>query len=469
MKKLLIIICFITISTFEINATEIIFELSKNQKIEGTFSADLNQEKSIHLILTKNKELKNYQIIPFFMDENENTIQLETISTKKNAHIVSYHLNNSNLIFVLENNETKNKQYYVIGYDLITKKQLTKTINKNDDEFIFRLIDKTIIFKKVKNSIEATEILTANNIIHRKTEVNNINVEKFNEIFKSKERPQIINTNEFVKNGSIEDFQVYFENNHFIFSKVNSKNYTVNTFTLNSEDYSHQFKSFKNKELNDIKDLNIYIHNEKLFSISVNKDDALLKIDNLKDGENLSSFSFLKDLNTLLNSEILDNFIKQASKKRNKPTVTINVTKENKMSVNIDYVDVKEYNYNYNWWFHHWMWQQQQWHMQQMMHQQMNNLNIPKGFGPNPELYENIETAKPSKKSIKFVLNNNYIIDKNLSLETKYKDIDRDKYLDPLKENSDLKHITASFQENSLRYLYYSKSLKKFFIKTSKL
>jgi len=66
-------------------------------------------------------------------------------------------------------------------------------------------------------------------------------------------------------------------------------------------------------------------------------------------------------------------------------------------------------------------------------------------------------------------MNTDFSINKEASKETKNKEIDRDNYLDKLKKNKDLKHITASFQENSLRYIFYSKATKKFHIKTSKL
>jgi len=468
MKKLLTIICLLAISTANIHANEFEFKPAKNQKIEGTFSADLNQEKSIHLILVKNKDLNNYQIIPFYMDENENTIQLETISTKNNSSVVSYHLNNSNLIFVLDNNEKKNKQYYIIDYDLKTKEQLIKKIDKKDNEFIFRLIDKTVIFKKVENSLETIEVISANNILNKKVDINSNDISKFNEIFEPKITPQLVNTNEFVKNGSVDNFQVFFENNHFIFSKINPDDYIVDTFTLNSNDYTYHLNSFKNENLTNIKGFNTYIHHGKLFSIAVNNDDALLKIESIQNGKILSLFSFSKDLKTHFESENLNEIIKQASKKRNKPTITINETIENKMAVNIDYVDIRVYSYDYNWWFHHWMWQQQQWGMQQMIQQNINNFKVPGGFGPNPQFYENSTLIKSEHESIRFILTDTYNIEENTSTETKYKDIDKDKYLDPLKDNSDLKHITASFQKDSFRYLYYSKKLDIFFIKTSK-
>lgn len=450
---------------FPINATEISYKLNKNLKIEGTFSADLNQEQSIHLIFAKNTKSNLYEIIPFYMGLEENSIQFSSIETKKTASIVSYHIKDKNLTLILSHKFKKIDEYLIVDFDLNTKKKTIKRFDKGEENLVFRLKDKTFILNKLESSWDITEINSTSNIIKSNIKINSKEQNDFESIFEN--TPEVVNTNEYVKNGSIKSTQAFYNDNKLIFTNTNKSDFKTKIFTLDLVNKRYTLIQYLNNELEKIKDLNTYLYNNTIFSIIVNKTDAILKVNSLNQGENLYTASFKNELGNYIKLEEIDNLIKNSSKKFNKPTITVNTSLEKKLVLNIDYVNTNTYSYNYNWWFHHWMFMQQV-HMQQTM--QHVKINTP-SFGPNPMLYDdlNFYVVKAEKKSIKFVMNTDFSINKNASKETINKEINRDNYLDKLKKNKDLKYITASFQENSLRYIFYSKTTKKFHIKTSKL
>jgi len=463
MKK--IITALLLLAAITIEATEVEYKLNENQKIEGTFSADLNKEQSIHLIFTKNSKSNLYEITPFYMDSEENTSMFNVIETKKRSSIISYHIQNNTLSLLLSHKFKKIEEYIIVDFDLNTKKQTIKKIKKGESNTVFRLKNKTIIINKLKTSWDIIEINSTKTISKSNIKINAENQKDFETIFESS--PDIVNTNEYVKNGSIQKNQAFYNDNKIIFTNTSNSSFNTKIITIDLVTKNYSFIKYLNSEIEKIKDINTYIYNNTIFSIIVNKTDAILKINKLNKVENLYRASLNNELANYLDSEIVKSLIKKASKKINKPTITVNKSIEHKLVLNIDYVDTNTYSYNYDWWLHHWMFTQQV-HMQQTMHH--IKVNLP-SFGPNPMLYNDLAfyTTKTEKKSIKLVMNTDFSINKNASKETINKEIDRDNYLDKLKKNKDLKHITASFQEKSFRYIYYSKPLKKFQIKTSKL
>tara|TARA_R110001583_G_scaffold145635_2_gene297594 strand:- start:25508 stop:26860 length:1353 start_codon:yes stop_codon:yes gene_type:complete len=447
-------------------ANEINYKLQKHQKIEGTFSGDINQKQSVQLIIVKNTVSKLFEIIPFYFDKDNNSTQFDLITFEKSPSIISYHFNNNNLT-LLATQKIKNKtQLVILDLDLTTKKHTSKIIDDfKDAKAIFRLENKTIFVHKTVSSLKITEVINSVNQKKNKIIIDSQNFQQFRSLFE--EIPDIVNTNEYVKNGSTNKFQGYYYENNLIFTKINKKNTEVNSITTDLNNYSFKLNRISLNDLEGVKDLNTFLYNNKLYTMLVSKNNAHLKIIDINNSEEKFSKSLNTELKNHFNNDDLENFIKQASKKRNKPTITVNETIENKLVLNIDYVDTTVYNYNYNWWFHHWMWQQQQWHMQQSM--QQIKVNIP-SFGPNTIGFENVlSDTEKTNKSIKLVLDTSFKINKEATTQTIKKEIDKEKYLDDLKENKSLKHITASFQENSIRYIYYSKKLKTFIIKTSNL
>lgn len=150
----------------------------------------------------------------------------------------------------------------------------------------------------------------------------------------------------------------------------------------------------------------------------------------------------------------------------------LTLQKDNNLEVTIDQADKTVYNYNYNWWWHHnWMWQQQMMWQQQQMQQQMMRIqnNLPNGFGPNPDYYDNLAflySRKEIPEPITFIIDKNGKILPDAKSATVFVNIDKDENLKPLEENKNIKNVTATFNNSEMRYIYEDKKSKKIIIKS---
>lgn len=459
--KIYLTLLLIILSFFFSHANEITYKIKKHQKIEGTFSGDINQKQSVQLIILKDKITKTYEIIPFFFDKENKATEFDFIPFKKLPSILSYHLNNNTLTLVTTQKIKNKTQLVILDLDINTQMLKSKIIDDfKDSNATFRLESKTIFVHKTVSSLKITEIINSVNQKNNNILIDSRNFLQFRDLFE--EKPDIVNTNEYVKNGSINKSQGYYSGNNLIFTKINKKNTEVNSINIDLNNYSFKLNKISLNNLEGIKDLNTYLHNDNLYAMLVSKNDAHLKVINIINNEVKFSKSLNSGLKNNFNNDDLQDFIKKSSRKRNKPTITVNKSIENKLVLNIDYVDTTIYNYNYNWWFHHWMWQQQ-------MHMQQVRMNVP-SFGPNPAFFNyDLMSIKQETKSLKLVFDLDFNINKLASIKTIKKNIDKEKHINTLKENTDLKHVTVSFQENTIRSIYYSKKLKHFFIKTSNL
>lgn len=139
-KLLLLLLLFTTIA----NAADVVkFRLAQNQKLEGTFSGDLDKKESIHFVIAKNTDTKKFDMLSFFMDASGNIKELEKISFKKVPSILSYH-KTGNTLTVLNYNDNELR---IIDFDILS---LKATINKINDfkqpGNVFRLNNKTVLF-----------------------------------------------------------------------------------------------------------------------------------------------------------------------------------------------------------------------------------------------------------------------------------------------------------------------------------
>ena len=461
--KIYLTLLLIILSFFFSHANEISYKIKKHQKIERTFSGDINQKQSVQLIILKDKITKTYEIIPFFFNKENKATEFDFIPFKKLPSILSYHFNNNTLTLITTQKIKNKTQLIILDLDINTRMLKSKIIDDfKDSDATFRLGSKTIFIHKTDDSIKITEIENSLNLKENKINTDSKNFKEVEYFFET--RPDIININEYVENGSINKFQGYYNENHLIFTKINKNNTEVNLFKVDLNNYSSKLNKIPLNNLEGTKDLNTYFHNNNLYAMLVSKSDAYIKVIDIINNEVKFSKSLNSELKNNFNSEDLQNFIKKSSRKRNKPTITVNKSIENKLVLNIDYVDTTIYNYNYNWWFHHWMWQQQM-----QMHMQQVRMNAP-SFGPNPAFFNyDLMSVKKESNSLKLVFDLDFTINKLASIKTIKKDIDKEKHINTLKENTDFKHITVSFQENTIRSIYYSKKLKQFYIKTSNL
>ncbi len=488
MKKIITLL-IIFLCSQAILATEIInnqITLPKHYKTENTFSGDLSETSSFHLIFTKNKKTKKFEVFSYLFD-GEKIDKLPSFINEKSYSVVSFHQKNNILSLLLSYKIKKESFVKRIDFNLITKDKTEQQPFKNDD-FLnsIRQKDTSILIYKNDDSFKIVSYIGNSTPTSKELKFKG-KKDKLKKFFKDKSVSSV-KTDEFVANGSTSDVRVYFENNTLFFTKDTEDPFQINVvgidlnnkrtnvtqvlkFDLNRPNLTPNFVTFKNASEKKFKKATSFLSNNKLFQLALSKDTGIINISDINTGTSLNTII----LNETLTSKAKGNpdfkditsFLKKAGKNRYKATITANKTKTDKIRVRIDYVDIA-YNYNYDWWWHHqqFIWQQQQ--HQMFIQQQVRS--IPTGFGPrqpNNDIYPFVFSEK--KRFFELVLDaNGQLLDEDLP-ESFYKEIDKKEYIDKLEDIKGYSMQSSCFLTDSFRFIAYNKKMKKFVIQTNSI
>ena len=483
MKKFSIIIAFLCSNFIHANLNlENDIVLPKSNKTLRTFSGDLLNNESFHLIFTKNKISKKYEVFSFLFDGNT-VVALPIFTSETDVNIVSFHQNKEMLTLLLSY-KLKNKSFLKkIDFNLY-KNSIQKSDPLVHDDFLtsVRLNNRSIlVYKNDNNYIEIADFTSSlKPVLKRYTFISPKDSVK---VFFKDKSVSSINTNEFVPNGAVNDVRLYFKDNKLFFTRdseeplkfniigfdINSKKTNTTElliFNLNNNLLSPQLSVFNNQNNQKYRKATSYVADNKLFQLALSKTEGYIKIHDINTNTTVNNFSLDESLSKYIknNDEFigLPKFLKNASKNKYNATLTVNKTTTDKLRLRIDYVDVT-YNYNYNLWYHH-----------QFIHQQFHNQfiqqniqrSIPSGFGPNfmdDEAFLSATVLK-QKRFFEVVLD----VDCNLLEEdlpdSFYQEIDKEMYIDNLEGNLKFKFESSCFLKNNFRYIAYNIKDKNFVI-----
>jgi len=473
MKKTQLFIITLLLSVSLSQANELFkITLSKDQKLENTFSASLANNTTLHIAVISNKESKKYDLIPVYIDSQKQAKKLTKMVFDEIPVIVSYHLNN-NIASLITHNEKK-EELSILDFNLTTG---ASNVNKLKDEAfpdnVFRLNNKTTLVYTEKEAINSITIENAGLVSYSGVKVPEEYQNKFKKFLKN--NPQAINQNEYVKNGSINDARAYLKDDQIIFTE-NTKSFGADLYIFDFEKQTVDVSefNFRNTETK-YRGFNTYIQDENLFVVLNNKEDVLFKTQSIVDKTSTSEISIKNSLQQLKKeAKTLDNFLKASNKANMKPTVTLNKNDMGNFVVRLDYVNKNTYQYHHDWWFHHWMFHQNNMMMQR--HIQMQTQNMSFGSGPNPEYFNTLPEiyTTPSKEEESYAIEFEYNINSKTIIEdgnlnTTFKNIDKDSHLDEFENNKKMKEFTADFTENDFRYIYQDKKTKTIYIKYENL
>lgn len=459
MKYLLLPLLFL-VASFSNPPKKGAISLSRNYKVENTFSGDTANDESFHLIIAKNSKTKQCEIIPI-SNTNGELNQLKSVSFDKMPSVLSYHNNGDGLTLIVSSKGKKEDEFTIVDINLSTGESV-KSDPISDKNF------KTVIRKKHSNLLvfsDKTSIKILNIKDSKSTsEIAGESTESTEDFLKdlNKNSLSAVNTNEYVSNGSINTFRAYAEENSVFITKEDTKDNQTVVLNLPLDGaslFNLESTVYKSKSIEDAKKSTSYVQNGQLFQMSMSKTEGDLSIFNLQDNlETNLDLNAVKISKKSKDFESITEFLKQATRSKNEPTVTINETTSGDVSVRVDYVNKKEYNYNYNWWWHHnWAFQ----HHMMMMQQQIQIQQQMRSFGPN-SFYEVPFFAKDDKHHFEIVLNPSNTVIENGELETIYQEIDKKKYIKELDDNTKVKHTSTVFINNQLRYFGYNKKTKKY-------
>lgn len=439
-------------------------KLPKNFKVLSTFSGEISDIKSFHLILSRNKKNKNYTIHPYTF-ENNTIKELKTIENDQLYSVVSFHKENNILTLLLSYTKKGKKYLQKVNIDFISNTfSKKKATSHKNFEASFKEKNRSVLLYNHKNELISEQYIGSEKKIKSK-----YNFKKHNDKVKFILKDYIINainTDEYVKNGSINLLKAYLQNDEIYFTKHNNYKKTTSIIKINIKD------SILKPSVIDIKNYNAgkpfkkkrsFFYDNKLFSLALNKKQGVIKITDIISKKTLNTISIDSNLSSKIKGnksfEGVERFLKNAGKNKYIPTITVNKTVDNNLIIRVDYVD-KTYSYDNNWWF---------FHQQMQFHNQM--LRAPGGFGPNSEMdyyFNNATTNKENRFFKLFVDQKGVLLDKELT-KTVYRKIDKKKHREKLKEKIDISKKSSCFLKNSFRYITYNKKLKEFVIQTKKL
>lgn len=436
--------------------------LPKYYKKLSTFSGDISEKKSFHLIFTKNKKTKNYKAFSYVFDGDKVT-ELPGFTNDKPYNILSYH-NKNNVLTLLLSHTVRKKSFLIkVDYDLVTKK-ITKSnaVNHLKFEKVLREKERSVLIYKKDNFLTIKLFSGNNQVVVKQLKINKL--DKINDYFRD-DFIGAVKTDEFIKNGSATRFKLYLDKNELIFTKDTKlfSNTEVIRLNFNNDKILVNQSSYDNNLDEETIDMGSFYSNQKVYQVIIRKEKSFISIFNSETNKKLKTIVLDESLNSYIKNNKFQGilkFLKSSKKPEHIITIAVNNTRNNKIRIRLDYVDIN-YRYNNNFWF------QQQ--MMREMNRNLMQINLPKGFGPKP-LDDTSLFFSISKEKRFFEL----LIDENCQLLNEdlpssiYKEVNKTKYWNNLNSSAGT-FDSSCFLLNNFRYFFYNKHSKKFIFKSKNL
>lgn len=445
-----ILLSFLLLAIPACYATDIFnYKLKENEKYENSYSVNFADEATLHLVIVKNKDTRNYDVLPFYMDKNGDVKQMATASFEDEPDFLSSHKvgNTVTLLMYTRRNLT------VADFDFNSTSLATQKfpLREKPDNIITKPHSSIVVIPGLNGkNLEFLLVENSQKIKQKTVTIPEDYQKDINRIFTN--NPDIINTDQFVQNASIGNSQAYYENGKFIIINDENADAQLEAFIINPESNEPLISRIftTTVQLDKIKDANSYLLDGKLFGMYLGKKDFGISVFDINTVREEKKILLSEDISQLESAKKIQDYMKGATKSKMKATIAVNKTKNNNYAVTVDYVDTTTYTY-YNWW---WMHQHMMFH-QQMLQQQQQNMMRPGGFGPNPANYE-MDALFYSGKSVSL----NFTLDQNLRMlrdnsdPTNYQFVDKEKIIKTLEENKDFINMSAGFLENEYHYMY---------------
>jgi hypothetical protein len=463
------ILLIVFVFTIVTNANNLVFNditIPKEYKTESTFSGDLSDTDSFHLIFTKNNKTKTYKVFSYLFD-GRTTIELPSLLNVKPYNVLSFHYKNNILSLLVTYNIKKKKSFLKrIDYNLLDNSFKESEDLPHKDLFkVMRVKDRSILIYQKNEVLTIKEFIGNNSVI-----INKLVIDKFSSFrnyFKDNYIASVRN-DEFVKNGSTNVYKLYYNNLSLNFTKDTDlfRNTEIIRLDLSKDSLFIENKSFDNDLNGKFQKMASFFHNDKLYQFIQTKEKCYINIFDVVNESKHNTINLDENLNDYVKNnpkfQGITNFLKHSKKGQYITTITANSAKNNKIRIRLDYVDIN-YSYNYNFWFH-----------QQMMRQMQQDLmrpKLPSGFGPNDidDYAFNNATVSKSKRFFELLIDDKGNLLKDKLPETVYKEIDKKKEIDHLKDVSHFKFQSSCFLKNSFRYIAFDRVSKGFIIHSYQL
>lgn len=434
------------------------FKLEKDEKLQGTYTAEFSNNLSLHFVLIKNSQTKDFQLTPYKISKDNTVKKMATFSAQEMFNILSYHLRDG--IVTIVNYDPKNKQLQLIDYDLDTGKYESSSQEmKTQPENVFRLKDKTVLvsFDKKQPALNIRTVVGANAVTQTRIAIpdDKVKIKLFRDLVDL--NPDAVNQQEYVPKGSIAKRKGYLTDNHLVYTYERNREKTeVFNFDLSNPN-EYQFAVLYPDFAKETKDASNYFYDNKLFFLGVEKQDIKLKAYDMNGFKTLAQMSLFDSKFKAQKQEQLDEYIKTALKSPIKSTITVNRTKANNFAVRLDNVKEDEYYYHQNWQF---FFMQQQMMMQQQQFMQQAAMNSRAGFGPSID-FSNDNFLFETKKlpSLEFTITSDFTATTAVE-ETVFSNLDKESYTEKYKEDKTKKNLSFAFTDKEIRHISFNPKTK---------
>ncbi|HHC80026.1 MAG TPA: hypothetical protein ENK46_09105 [Flavobacteriia bacterium] len=448
------------------HATDVI-KLPKYFSVKSTFSGNLSDNESFHLIFTKDTRTKKFVVFPYFYN-GISTEKFKQLVSDEPYSLVSFHYDND-IVSVFLSYKVRNDYFLkkISLYRLTKEVKQSEPFPHNDFLTSIRNKDKSIFIYKSKDRFLVRQFNKNEPNINSELDIQK--TQNVIEIFFEDNKVVAVKTDEFVSNGPTSKIKVYYIDGKLVFTKViRALNQTeILEVFLGNEKLTTSLRSFSMTTKDYYKKMASFVVDGTLFQLGVSKDRGSIKIWDYLNKKELNVIPIDGSLNSKIvkGNDFVDfsKFLKQSARRKHIPTITVNKASDNLFRLRVDYVDVT-YSYNYNWWMFH---QKMMMHQQMQMQQAMNS--VPR-FGPDDpgDITFDTYTIKNDNRFFEIVLD-----DKGRIVQERpqsiYGEINKKEYIEKLEELSDIKYESSCFLKIGFRYFGYSKSSKGFVIYTEKL
>lgn len=455
MKKIILVVLTFLFTGICAAGNGLTFNLAENQKAENTYSFNLAGSSSFHIIVAKNRDSRDYDVIPFFSDSSGNVIKMAQTSVTDKPDFTAAHIYNGAITAISQGKG----ELLVIDYNIMNGSISHKKID-GFDEAVATFFDdnRTLILHEVPKGDDLVL-----QIIKNGSEITTIPVpldkETATEYYgMMRMGSDVINTQEYVKNSSLKPTRIYLEDNSIIIANDDKVNHTTKALIIDSKTGKARFMQYEVYKEN-YKQLSSFISGNKLFAMNSDKKALTINIFAIATGEKQASFSLREELSMYMGGKDIDKYLKSIHKSDMKPTLTVNRFGNN-YSLRVDAVDINTY-YYYDWWFfHNFMWQQQMMmqQQQQMMQNHIRNMNIYRG--PSQDSYNVPYFVLPAEEDLSFTIpldGNLKLMEQGSDSDTDYHYVDKQEKTKQFSENKSIKNFSACFGTESMSYIYMDK------------
>ncbi|TDP60135.1 hypothetical protein [Flavobacterium dankookense] len=466
MKKIIFILLFMSVQLS--SAVELFsYKLNENEKLEGNFSLVVNDKETCHFLFIKNTESKKYIVKSCILSSERKIKQLDDLVLEVEPNFYTSHTNGD--VLTVSSYDEKKEMLTVIDFNMATGKSNFQNLNNFKPDLYFNQNNRSILVNLGKNDVYVQVITNTKSTEKKVFNIPESIIKDYKNIKNGRYPIEGINQSEFVKNGSINKSRAYLgaDNLYFTTSKDDSQTgvlkFDLNTDVVKSQSIDYNFNS-------PYIDRNTFIFDEKLYVSSLSANDVVIKSFNLLNNSENGKLSVMNDLSNIVDNTVVQDYFSQTKLANLKTTITVNKTIDNLYKIRIDRVNKFAYMYNYNWWWQHQFMRMQ---MQMMQMNQIRSLSMPGGFGPSAADFDDdlimISSKAKEYNYFEFVVDANFIPQKNSTSETKYKNFEIDELIKEFENNSSIKKFAPAFLKDEMRYIYQNNKTKEIIIDFKKI